>query len=258
MPEPTDPASSDVVGIDLGGTKIAAAFVDPSGRLSSEVLRRNHSNAGPEAVTGEVVWLVRQLEERTGWHPRGVGIGIAAQVDRGTGVVHHAPNLRWSNIPLGARLGAELGVPVAVLNDARAATVGEWRHGAGQGVDDLLVVFVGTGIGGSVVLGGRLPEGADGAIGEVGHAILVANGRKCHCPGRGCLEAYASGWAVADRAREAILADPERGATLIAASGGPDLVSAESVGRAARSGTRSPALSGTTRSDTSARESPGW
>jgi glucokinase len=236
MSEPTDRDRLAIAGVDLGGTKIAAAFVGPNGERSGPALRRNHSNAGPDAVIGEVATLLQDLQAKEGRKIDRLGVGVAAQVDRTTGLVIHAPNLRWRNVPFGSRLAVTLGAPVTVLNDARAATVGEWRHGAGRGVDDLLTVFVGTGVGGSVVLGGTVPEGADGAIGEVGHTILFAQGRKCHCPGRGCLEAYASGWAIAERAREAIVASPQEGEPLLARAGGLDRVSAESVGELARVG----------------------
>ncbi|MCI4327888.1 MAG: ROK family protein [Thermoplasmata archaeon] len=229
-------ADDGVVGVDLGGTKIAAAFVAADGQRLRASVRHPHGNGGPEAVVAEMVEILRQVSRESGQAIRRVGLGVAAQVDVRTGMVHHAPNLRWRDVPLGAMLSRSMDVPVSVVNDARAATIAEWQFGAGRGVDDLLVVSLGTGVGGSVVLGGSLPEGADGAIGEIGHTILVAGGRKCTCPGRGCLEAYASGWAIAERAREAVASDPAGGRRLVELSGGPDKVSAGPVGVLARLG----------------------
>jgi glucokinase len=225
-----------VVGVDLGGTKIAAAFVEPEGRRVGASVRRRHGNGGPDSVVSEMAEIVREVAAAAGQTVHRVGVGAAAQVDSRSGVVHHAPNLRWRDVPLGKMLSQELGVPVSVVNDARAATIAEWRFGAGRGVDDVLVVSLGTGVGGSVVIGGTVPNGADGAIGEIGHTVLFAGGRKCTCPGRGCLEAYASGWAIAERAREAVRSDPAGGRKLVERSGGEDRVSAESVGDLARLG----------------------
>ncbi|HKV89635.1 MAG TPA: ROK family protein [Thermoplasmata archaeon] len=231
-----DPSASTVVGLDLGGTKISAAVVSPDGRTTSPRSRREHSNAGPTAVVREIVDLVREVLRASDSPLVALGIGAAAQVDESTGVVHHAPNLRWRDFGLGAAVREALEIPVSVLNDARAATLGEWRFGAGKGVDDLLVVFVGTGVGGSVVAGGRLLEGAAGAFGEVGHSILFAGGRKCHCPGRGCLEAYVGGWAIAERAREALVDRPGEGSILRAEAERVGSLGAEAVGRAATAG----------------------
>jgi glucokinase len=149
-----------------------------------------------------------------------------------TGVVHFAPNLRWENVPLRAELERALGLPVAVTNDVRAATWGEWRCGAGAGVADLVVLFVGTGIGGGVVSGGRMLVGHSNTAGEVGHTTVVANGRQCHCRNRGCLEAYAGGWAIGERAQQAAQADPAAGATLVALAGGLDGITAGTVSAA--------------------------
>jgi glucokinase len=108
-------------------------------------------------------------------------------------------------------LEAALDRPTFVTNDVRAATYGEWKHGAGVGAKDLACVWVGTGAGGSVVSGGHLLDGATNTAGEVGHLTIVSGGRRCRCRGTGCLEAYVSGWAIAERTREAVERDPEAG-----------------------------------------------
>src|SRR5579859_643112 len=221
-----------ILGIDLGATKISAAMVDEGGRILSHGGRRLHQNEGPGAVIRDLVQLARR-SMADGPEPAAVGIGVAGQVDAHTGVVRHAPNLRWRDIKLGARVSSELGCPVVVANDVRAATIGEWRHGAGRGASDLLCIFVGTGIGGSVVSGGRILEGASNAFGEVGHSVLVSGGRRCHCPARGCLEAYVGGWAIAERARERVRSDPRHGVELRRRAGAIARIDARTVGEAA-------------------------
>lgn len=162
---------------------------------------------------------------------------MAAQVDPRTGTVIHAPNLGWRDVPLARRVSKELGgISVVVLNDARAATLAEWRFGTGRGVSDLFCMFLGTGVGGSAVVGGRLLEGGTHALGEVGHITIVVGGRKCHCPNRGCLEAYVGGWAIAERAQEAVRSDPESGAALVAHAGSERAITAQTVFQVYRTG----------------------
>jgi glucokinase len=145
--------------------------------------------------------------------------------------------LGWRDVPLAQRVSEGLGgLPVVVINDARAATLAEWRFGAGKGVSDLFCMFLGTGVGGSAVVGGRLLEGGTHALGEVGHITVSVGGRKCHCPNRGCLEAYVGGWAIAERAQEAIRADPEAGAALVARAGSARDVTAQTVFQVCRTG----------------------
>lgn len=224
-----------MVGVDIGATKISAGLVGPDGRIRLHGGRSIHANDGPTAVLAGVVDVVERLVEPPA-RPRAVGVGVAAQVERGSGRVLYAPNLRWHDLPLADRLGKALGCPVTIENDVRAATVGEWRHGAGAGRDDLLTLWVGTGIGGSVVSGGRLLEGSSNALGEIGHMVVVAGGRRCHCPGRGCLEAYAGGWAIAERARERIASEPELGRPMVGRATSPEALTAAIVTAAARDG----------------------
>ncbi|MCI4324298.1 MAG: ROK family protein [Thermoplasmata archaeon] len=236
MPESESGPAPLVLGVDLGGTNLSGALVGPHGRLLTPRVRHPHTNRGPEELAAEIGALVVSIGSRAKRPVAAVGVGVAAQVDESHGVVTYAPNLRWNDVPLGPQLERSVGLPVAIVNDARAATVAEWRFGAGKDVSDLLVVFVGTGVGGSLVAGGRLMEGAQGAAGEVGHSILFAGGRKCHCPGRGCLEAYVGGWAIAERAREAVEANPDHAAALRRQGEVVGSLDADAVGRAARDG----------------------
>jgi glucokinase len=213
-----------------------SALVDPEGRIVHESGRHLHANDGPGGVIATVVRSARACLESATDVPRVVGVAVAAQVDPRTGTVVHAPNLGWRDVPLARRLADELGGRVYVVNDARAATYAEWQFGAGVGADDLFCLFLGTGIGGSAVLGGRLIEGGTHAAGEVGHMTIVSGGRKCHCPNWGCFEAYVGGWAIGERAREAVRDDPIAGAPLVARAGSAAAITAQTLFQEYRGG----------------------
>lgn len=225
------------LGVDLGGTKILAGLVGADGRIVASHRYATAADGGFDGVAASMIAELKDGSDGVGTTgARALGIGVAGQVERATGVVSFAPNLGWRDAPLRSTLEAGLGIPVFVTNDVRAATWGEWRHGAGRGVDDLVVLFIGTGIGGGVITGGRLLEGASNMAGELGHVTVVHNGRKCHCRNYGCLEAYAGGWAIGERAREAARSDARAGAALIDLAGGVDEVTAETVTAAAAAG----------------------
>lgn len=201
--------SPRTLGVDLGGTKIEVALVE-SGRdpvYTRRASRRLPTDAadGPEAVVASVAAAAREVLAEAGVdRVLGAGVGVAGQVDAPRGVVRSSPNLPgWNDFPLGPSLAERFGLPVVVTNDVNAAALGEQVAGAGRGVDDVVVVFAGTGVGGGVVAGGRLVEGAGGYASELGHMTIVAGGRRCTCGNLGCLEAYCGGWALAERAREA-------------------------------------------------------
>lgn len=184
------------VAVDVGGTKIAAGVVDADGALH-RVCRRPTPDDGA-AVIDAIARLVRELDEPGA----PVGVGVAGFVDL-TGAVRTAPNLpALGGWPVRERLAGELGVPVTVGNDADAAAWGELSRGAGRGLDGLAMLTVGTGVGGGLVLHGRLVRGAHGAAGELGHMIVDEGGPGCACGNRGCLEAHASGGAIARKAHE--------------------------------------------------------
>ena len=225
--------NSEVVtlGVDLGGTKVETALVDAAGRIVASRRQPTNPEKGPDAVIADIVACVEACLGEAGKKAQGLGVGVAGQLDR-TGTLHFSPNLGWRNVPLKVKLEDTLGMPVVINNDVRAATWGEWRHGAGQGVDDMVCLFVGTGIGGGIVSGGRLLDGCSNTAGELGHMTIVAQGRRCHCPNRGCLEAYAGGWAIAERAQEAVRASPQAGQQLVALAGGIQQISAATVTQA--------------------------
>src|SRR5690606_17042723 len=195
-PSPADERRPLYIGADIGGTKTGMVLIDADGRILVQHRHPTSAADGAAAVLGRLVECIRDCYAAARGRIGGVGIGVAGQVDPDTGAVIFAPNLEWSDVPLAAHVREALGVPVVVTNDVRAATWGEWISGAGAGVQDLVVVLVGTGIGGGVVSGGRLLTGASNTFGEVGHVTVVTDGRKCRCGNLGCVEAYAGGWAI--------------------------------------------------------------
>jgi glucokinase len=222
------------VGIDLGGTKIAGVLLNEDAVVLAR--RREESDAarGPAAIVATIARMVGELAgEAGGWS---VGVGVAGQVDPASGVVAHAPNLGWIDYPLRERLSERLGRAVHVLNDVQAATFAEWRLGAGRGEQDIVCVFAGTGVGGGCVVDGRLQRGAGGSAGELGHIPVSLHGPACRCGARGCVEAYAGGWALARRAVETMRARPEQTAGIRAQLGDDGEVTASHLVMAAAAG----------------------
>jgi glucokinase len=225
------------VGVDLGGTKIEIAMVDASGRVLDKKRLATRVDRGTGAVLEQIADSIREMQTNANIPAAGVGIGVAGQVDPVSGAVRFAPNLGWRDVPLRDELVDALGLPVFVTNDVRAATWGEWIHGAGQGCEDLVLIFVGTGIGGGVVCGGRMLTGCSNTAGELGHITIDLHGPLCNCGNRGCLESLAGGWAIARSAREAAENDPEGGAALLRQSGGhAENINARIVAEAAGKG----------------------
>jgi glucokinase len=221
------------VGVDLGGTKVAVAHVDSEGRVQRSLRRMTGEGAGPEVVKQEIVAAVQELRDVAGSAPVGVGVGVAGQVEAEAGVVTFAPNLNWHNVPLKADLSKALDLPVTVINDVRAATWGEWLHGAGRDCDDIVCVFVGTGVGGGVVSGGHMLSGCSNTAGELGHMTIELHGPRCTCGNDGCLEALAGGWAIARDAERAVHGDADAGAMLLnLADGDPKKITAAIVAKA--------------------------
>ncbi len=223
------------LGVDLGGTKVETALVDKSGKILSSHRYPTNPEKGARRIIDDVVTCVEECLDKGEEDAQVLGIGVAAQVDH-SGVVLSSPNLGWQNVRLREKLEQKLKLPVVVTNDVRAASWGEWHFGAGKGVDDLVVIFVGTGIGGGVVSGGRMLEGCSNTAGEIGHTTLIVDGRNCSCPNKGCLEAYVGGWAIAERAQEAVRANPEAGKALISLAGGVEKITAALVSKAFHEG----------------------
>jgi glucokinase len=219
------------LGVDLGGTKVNVALVDASGRLLCSHKSLIHTSKEPDQVIQDMLAGIDVCIGRTGQEAKAFGIGVAAQVDN-SGVVVGSPNLGWQNFSLKKKLEKQLDLPVLVTNDVRAATWGEWRYGSGRGVDDLAVLFVGTGVGGGVITGGEVLSGCTNSGGELGHITLVYDGRKCRCPNRGCLEAYVGGWAIAERAQQTVRTNPNKGQHLASLAGSTENITAATVSQA--------------------------
>jgi glucokinase len=221
-------------GIDVGGTKIAGGVVDDTGTIIEE-LRVESPATDEDAIEQAIETLVTEL--RTRHDIAAVGVGVAGYIDRARSVVMFAANMAVRHLDLKADLQRRLDLPVFIENDANAAAWGEFQFGAGHDVEELLLVTVGTGIGGGVVLDGELYRGAFGVGAEIGHLRVVPDGLQCGCGNRGCFEMYASGKALVRRARTAASADPQAAADLLARAGGdPARVSGPLITAAAREG----------------------
>ena len=207
------------IGVDIGGTKIAAGVVDDEGRILAQV-RRDTDPTDADSVDEGVVEVCREL---AGQFPVGA-IGLAAPgfVSSDQATVLLCPNLPWRDHPLRARvaLGLGLDVPIVVENDANAAGWAEFRFGVGRDVKDMLLLTIGTGLGGALVVGGNLVRGAYGVAAEVGHMRMVPDGHLCGCGLHGCWEQYASGRALVRSARNAAANQPEAAARMLELSGG--------------------------------------
>ena len=225
------------LGVDLGGTKIEVALVDGAGKILNKLRLATPAAAGPEAIERKIITAARELIKDSECRPIGLGVGVAGQIEPSGERVRFAPNLDWHDVPLQTDLQSQLELPVALLNDVRAATWGEWLYGAGRGCTDLICLFVGTGVGGGLVSGGRMLDGNSNCAGELGHLTVDLHGPPCNCGNRGCLEALAGGWAIARRARQTVKADPRAGALLKKMADNQDeALSAELVARAANEG----------------------
>ena len=202
------------IGIDIGGTKVAAGVVSTDGTIlrRMQVPTPSHS---PEAVEDAIVALVDQLSRA--YTVGSVGIGAAGWVDSEQSLVRFSPHLAWRNEPLSARLNQRISLPVMVDNDANAAAWAEYRYGAGRGAKVMVCITLGTGIGGAIVVNGKLFRGAYGMAGEFGHMGLVPEGHWCPCGNRGCWEQYASGNALVRDARALMSEGSPQAAALLSA-----------------------------------------
>ena len=232
-----------IIGVDLGGTNIVAGAMAEDGS-SQHALRSQPTNAqlGAEAVAEHIVKMIGDVitdtMAETGAKRAqflGVGIGAPGPLDRERGLVIVAPNLGWKNFPLRDRVVAGTGLTATLDNDANCATLGEWWIGAAKGARYVVGMTIGTGIGGGLILDGKLYHGASDVAGEIGHTSIDMNGRKCKCGNYGCLEAYASGPNIALRARERIAG--EEGSVLSRLVDGQlDKITAANVYEAANAG----------------------
>ncbi len=225
------------VGVDLGGTKIHTVVAKADGAVLGEDRRPTEATQGPDAVVARIAASVRAACELAGVSVEsvaGVGISSPGPCDPKRGVVTNAPNLPgFHDVHITRLVSEALGRPVLLENDANAACYGEFRFGAGRGLRHVVYVTLGTGIGGGIIIDGKIYEGASGAAGEVGHIIIDPDGPPCNCGARGCVEALASGPAIAREAKRAIA---EGRSPIMAGLAGDSRPTAELVLRAAQQG----------------------
>jgi glucokinase len=207
------------IGLDIGGTKIAAGLVSVQGQILAEA-RCDTPAHDPDRIAHDAATLVAQLSAGTDHEVVGVGVACAGFVNRTGSHVLFAPNLAWRDEPLKQRLEALVRFPVTIENDANAAAWGEFRFGAAREADDMVLITIGTGVGGGIVSDSKLLRGAYGIGGELGHMRVVPGGIRCGCGNRGCWEQYASGSALLREARELVASGTPHGAALADACGG--------------------------------------
>jgi glucokinase len=223
------------IGVDVGGTKVAAGVVDDQGQIVEKVRRPTPSTNIHE--TAEVIVEVVDLLKGKFEGIEAVGLGAAGFVDETRAIVRFAPNLAWRGEPLREKIEARVGLRVVVENDANATAWGEAKFGAGQGEDFFVLVALGTGIGGGIIIGGELYRGRFGIGAEFGHYRVVPDGRRCGCGNRGCWEQYASGNALVHEARDFARVAPAMAGRLLDLGGGkPEGISGPEVTQAAREG----------------------
>ena len=197
-----------VVGIDIGGTKLATVVADTTGHILNKVRKPTLAERGPEYALQLLFDMVRETIESAGLERTAIsaiGVSCGGPLDTKTGIVYSPPNLPgWDALPLKAKLESEFQIPVTLENDANASALAEYRFGGGRGYNAVLYMTMSTGIGGGIVLDGQIYHGTNDSAGEVGHQILLPDGPPCGCGKRGCLEALCSGPAIARRAQTAI------------------------------------------------------
>lgn len=222
------------MGVDIGGTELRVAVLDREGDIVLVRRTATHATGGPHAVIDQIATLADTIDAAMRGAILGVGVGVPGPLDAERGHVHVAPALKgWVDVPLASDLGAVLGLPVHLENDAHAAALGEWRFGAGRGLKHMVYVTVSTGIGGGVIANGSLLRGANGLAGLFGHMAITESSPPCFCGNIGCWEAVASGSAMGWLATDALARFPKSRIAVLA-GGGP--VTARHVFEAAASG----------------------
>lgn len=230
-----------VIGVDVGGTKVAAGVVDARGKILSHTRTpmnpKGSAEEGLAAVTSAIEELFAQ-DARARGAARSIGICAPGPLDPNTGVVLNPPNVTcWRNFPLADEIAKRYGAKVRVDNDANAAALAEGLWGAGRGYRNIFYACIGTGIGAGILFDGKIYHGRTGAAAEGGHVSIDYNGPRCGCGKKGCIEALASGTAIARRARHKIADAPRRAEALLALAGGDvERLRSEMVGKAAADG----------------------
>ncbi len=205
------------IGVDIGGTKVAVGVVDQSGRILSQMRRPIAANDA-DAALSEIVDLITEL--CTGHRVGAIGVGVPGLLDASRSRVAFAANLGWVNVPVREVIENGTGLPTVLEDDANVAAWAEYRFGAGRREPHLMMVTVGTGIGGGVIDDGTIRHGASGSAADIGHMQIVPDGIRCVCGGRGCLEQYASGRALVREVQDQCIARPSRGSLVLSLGDG--------------------------------------
>jgi len=209
------------IGVDLGGTKIEVAIVSSLGQLVDRLRIPTNSAQSQENLIESIAVTIEKIsKQHPDINPETIGVGVAGQIEKETGLIVYAPNLGWHNVNLQDQLSGRLNKPVAVCNDVKAAGWGEWLYGGGTGCDNLVCIFVGTGIGGAIIANGKMLNGCNNTAGEIGHITIQLHGPLCHCGNKGCFEALASGWAIERDAQKAVENDMKAGSMILDIAGG--------------------------------------
>lgn len=218
-----------MIGVDVGGTKMNAALVHEDGRIEDPLTRKTKQGSQEEFLT-DLEGLIEELRDD---RAAALGLGLPSTIDQRAGRVVSSVNIPLEDLDIRARMTERFGLPVAIDNDANAAAIAEWKVGAGRGVDNMVMLTLGTGIGGGLILDGKPFRGATGAGAELGHLVLQYGGPECACGGTGHFETVASGQA-ADAAAKELLGGASGGAELVVAAGGGDVPAVEALAQIGR------------------------
>ncbi|GIH18698.1 glucokinase [Rugosimonospora africana] len=223
------------MGLDIGGTKVLGGVVDPGGEVLA-LARRDTPADDAGKMLRQIMDVVGELADAH--EVEAIGVGAAGWIDAKRSTVLFSPNLAWRNEPLRDEIARYVQVPVVVENDANVAAWAEFQFGAAaDATDSMIMITIGTGVGGAIVLGGELVRGAHGIAGELGHMLAVPDGSRCGCGRLGCIEQYASGNALVRRAQELATGDPARAAQLLELAGGSaEAITGLMVTQAAKAG----------------------
>lgn len=195
------------IGVDIGGMSIKAGVVDKHGSILKKGTVVTDVEGGPAKIIKDIAELIRSLADPADREFMGIGIGSPGAVNSSTGVIDKAYNLNWTNVALVEELTRYINKPIKLSNDANVAALGETMFGVGRMYSDTVFITLGTGVGGGLVLGGKLYEGNEGKGAELGHMVLVVDGEQCTCGRKGCMEAYCSASALIRETKKAMLAD---------------------------------------------------
>ena len=236
-----NPASPDsqqhILGIDIGGTKLAVGVSTAQGRLLSSERIPTNSGEGPQRMIARLAEVCLRVIDQSGVKVDAAGVGCVGPLDQKTGYVINPVNLHgWKEVPLVDILKNDLKMPVFLDNDANAAALGEHRFGAGRGMANMVYLTISTGIGGGIIINHQLYQGENGNAGELGHMSVNFAGRPCGCGNLGCIEQYASGTAIATRAREAVKAAGNTDTALLSLAGTIDQINGQVVVQAVLQG----------------------